>query len=241
MPVLTTTQVVNDDNAELTVSRQGGNEAAVFLTYIINNYYNLPDYMVFLHAERYQWHNDDPMYDGIPAVKHLQLPHVKKVGYASLRCTWTPGCPDEIFPAQGTDDQRPDPFGIRHAYTEAFGQFFPDVELPEVVAAPCCAQFAVSRDQVRKRPIVQFERVRQWLWETTLAPAVSGRVMEYLWHILFSMDAVSCPKTEQCFCERFGYCDLDCPDDGFCEGRYWFTPFFATFPPGWPFNGQGTK
>ena len=26
------------------------------------NYDNLPEYMVFLHSLRYQWHNEDPMY-----------------------------------------------------------------------------------------------------------------------------------------------------------------------------------
>ncbi len=32
------------------------------IRYIIDNYQNLPEYMVFLHALRYQWHNEDPMY-----------------------------------------------------------------------------------------------------------------------------------------------------------------------------------
>ena len=30
--------------------------------YIIDHYNNLPDVMVFMHSERYQWHNDDPIY-----------------------------------------------------------------------------------------------------------------------------------------------------------------------------------
>ena len=34
-----------------------GREASVYLTYIIQNYYTLPDYMVFIHGKRYQIHN----------------------------------------------------------------------------------------------------------------------------------------------------------------------------------------
>ena len=36
-----------------------GREASTYLTYIITHYYNLPDYLVFLHGERYQTHNGE--------------------------------------------------------------------------------------------------------------------------------------------------------------------------------------
>jgi hypothetical protein len=31
-------------------------------SYIIDRYDDLPDYIVFIHGLRYQWHNDDPIY-----------------------------------------------------------------------------------------------------------------------------------------------------------------------------------
>jgi hypothetical protein len=34
-----------------------GREASVYLTYIVQHYYHLPDYMVFIHGKRYQIHN----------------------------------------------------------------------------------------------------------------------------------------------------------------------------------------
>lgn len=38
-----------------------GREAASYLSYIITHYYHLPDYMVFVHGDRYQTHNgNDP-------------------------------------------------------------------------------------------------------------------------------------------------------------------------------------
>lgn len=34
-----------------------GREASVYLTYIVQHYHHLPDYMVFIHGKRYQIHN----------------------------------------------------------------------------------------------------------------------------------------------------------------------------------------
>ena len=53
---------MNDPRAKLTVAKNKGRESMAYLTYIIDNYDNLPEYMVFLHSLRYQWHNEDPMY-----------------------------------------------------------------------------------------------------------------------------------------------------------------------------------
>lgn len=37
-----------------------GREASVYLTYIIQHYNSLPDYVVFIHGKRYQIHNGKP-------------------------------------------------------------------------------------------------------------------------------------------------------------------------------------
>lgn len=63
--------VMDDPNAKLTVTRNKGRESTAYLTYIIDNYYDLPRYMVFIHALRYQWHNEDPMYGMLPSSHHL--------------------------------------------------------------------------------------------------------------------------------------------------------------------------
>lgn len=150
--------VVDDNDAELTLLHNIGREAAVYLTYIINHYYNLPDTMVFLHADRYQWHNDDPMYDGVMPVKNLQLDYVKQVGYTSLRCSWNPGCPIGLRPSADEPDSQ---FGIKHAYAEAFQHLFPDEVLPTEIGTACCAQFAITKEQIMKRKVWQYEAVRE--------------------------------------------------------------------------------
>ena len=65
-----------------------------------------------------------------------------------------------------------------------------DGEAPALVGAACCAQFAVSRDQVLARPLGDYERFREWIVETEKSDAKSGRVLEFLWHVIFGKDAV---------------------------------------------------
>ena len=54
--------VMNDPTAKLTVAKNKGRESMAYLTFLIDNYHDLPEFMVFLHSLRYQWHNEDPMY-----------------------------------------------------------------------------------------------------------------------------------------------------------------------------------
>ncbi len=229
---------VDDPRANETVAKNKGQEASVYLTYIIEHYFSLPDYMVFVHGKRYEWHTDDPMYDTSRSIQQLKLDHVEDEGYASLRCAWAPGCPLSIEPDPTVNDGI---FGIISEYYFAWEIFFPGVPVPETVAAPCCAQFAVSKAQVLQRPVSDYERYRQWLWDTGLPGGRSGRIMEYMWHVIFGKEAILCPDTEECYCKKFGLCDLDCREEGKCEGRYWDMGVDTTLPKGWPEQGQGER
>lgn len=137
--------------------------------------------MLFLHAERWQWHNDDPDYDGYAVLSRLQLPYLRTEGYVNLRCAWVLGCPGEIRPLQdstdlieGTDTGR--------TYKKAFEELLPDEPIPTVVGVSCCAQFGASRDTIRKRRREEYIGFREWLSKTELEDATSGRVFEYMWH-----------------------------------------------------------
>ena len=41
-----------------------------------------------------------------------------------------------------------------------------------------------------KRPRGDYERLRGWIVETEKSDALSGRVMEFLWHVVFGKEAV---------------------------------------------------
>ncbi|KAH8677700.1 hypothetical protein BX600DRAFT_545431 [Xylariales sp. PMI_506] len=227
--------VVDDPDAALVVPRNKGHESMVYLTYIIDHYDDLPEISIFIHASRFAWHNDDPDYDAVPTLRNLRLPHLRTAGYVNLRCTWMVGCPAEIYPhlneASAVDDLELMPTA-KHVYKKAFSELLPGVPVPDVVGVSCCAQFGVTRETIRRRPREDYVRFRRWLLDTPLEDALSGRVFEFSWHIIFGMEAVHCPSMADCYCQVYGLCDLNC-SEWECEGRYEF-PYSTRLPPGWP-------
>ncbi|KAL7276330.1 hypothetical protein RUND412_000668 [Rhizina undulata] len=225
---------VDDKNAEYTVPINKGRESMVYLTYIIDNYDNLPDVTIFSYSDRYQWHNDDPIYDQVPIIRNLGLENILLKGYVNLRCTWIIGCPDEIKPLAAManeSDRKP----LESKFGVAFTQLFPNVTVPDTVAVSWCAQFAVTREKIRERSRSDYIRYREWLIFTPLDDDDSGRIMEYSWHMIFGMPAVHCPNVQTCYCETFGLCNLTCSAMN-CEGRY-VLPLYSSMPKGWPDNG----
>ncbi|CEJ82107.1 hypothetical protein VHEMI02195 [[Torrubiella] hemipterigena] len=225
--------VVDDETARFTVPINKGREAMVFLTYIIDRYDTLPGNVFFHHAERFQWHNDNPDYDALNLLQRFQFSYLKKQGYVNLRCVWVLGCPAEIQPeldaAMGAVEE-----GVtaKRVYKKAFEELFPEEPLPDRVGVACCSQFAVRRETIRQRPQADYIRYREWLINSELPDNLSGRVLEYAWHIIFGKKAVHCPNAAVCYCEMYGLCRLKC-SQGDCEGQYRLPPY-ATLPPGWP-------
>lgn len=181
-----------------------------YLTYIIDHYASLPSVMAFLHPHRQgflrAWHTDSPLHDNVDSLRNLQLSFVRQNGFVNLRCNWNPGCVQdslndhvdrtvwqELFNGTSTP-----PFDEAGQWTRPsvnattpMPDFLKDVShLQGRTAATCCAQFAVSREQVRKRPIEDYIMFRDWLYGTAENDAKSGRVMEYLWHVIFGKDSV---------------------------------------------------
>lgn len=89
---------------------------------------------------------------------------------------------------------------------DAWQQMFGDAPLPRTIGAACCSQFAVSKEQIRSRSEDDYRRIRSWLLETPLADHVSGRILEFVWHIVFQREPVFCPPIEECYCNVFGAC-----------------------------------
>ncbi|KXJ97034.1 hypothetical protein Micbo1qcDRAFT_191624 [Microdochium bolleyi] len=234
--------IADDPRAPFTVLKNIGHESNVYLTYIIDHYDELPDVVVFLHGRRYQWHNEDPLYDGVPPLQKLRIPYVLSKGFATLRCSWLLGCPLEIKPDPAAKTKWDDPGADQRAKTEAayakaFKELFPSKPLPEAVGVHCGAQFATTRERIRANSVADYVSYRDWLWTTELTDEFSGRVMEYSWHLILGAPAVDCPHAGTCFCEKFGMCDLaECHDYG-CEKTYFFN--FGELPEKWPAEGSG--
>lgn len=162
-----------------------------YLTYIIDHYSDLPETIVFLHSHKdgypKAWHTDAEAYDNVASLRALNIGFVQRNGYANLRCIFIPGCPDEIQPfREPWEGHR----RAEHLMPDVWRYMFQNDHVPKAIGAACCSQFAVSRRQVHSRPLSDYERFRQWLFDTNEDDDSSGRVMEYLWHIFFGQDPV---------------------------------------------------
>ena len=178
--------VSDDPTAELTVPANRGNEAMVYLTYIVDNYEDLPDITYFHHDHLIAWHQ---ILDSVTEVNNLQTNLVKDEGYVSTRCV--PGCENyiplsktvvslNVIGTAGRELQIPT--FLRHFIGE-------DYPMPEVIAAPCCGQFAASKDAILRRSKEFWQKLQAWLADTPLDSSTSGRLIEYTWHILFGMES----------------------------------------------------
>ncbi|KAL8403105.1 hypothetical protein RB594_008387 [Gaeumannomyces avenae] len=171
----------------LTVPANKGNEAMVYLTYIVAHYDDLPDVVFFRHGHRRAWHQGG--HDAAAQVRGLRAAHVAAVGFASARCL--PGCENVMTIPGGPGRAVPlARFGAQGASREGMlatllAEFLGSggEEVPRRLAAPCCAQFAASRAAIRARPREWWVRLRDWLLHTPLDSLASGRLMEYTWAI----------------------------------------------------------
>jgi hypothetical protein len=170
-----------------------GREVSAYLSYVIDYYDNLPPYSIFIHADEKQRHNDlfGPKTSTI--LQNLRHEAIDAKGYLNLRCMHNPGCPSHVAPNNPTEADIKAGDARAHfaqIYRELFGM---NAVVPDEIGAPCCAQFAVSRKQIRRRPKSEYIHMMKWVDETSARLIDSyavGWVFESLWHVVFGMGAI---------------------------------------------------
>ncbi|KAK5136269.1 hypothetical protein LTR08_003876 [Meristemomyces frigidus] len=200
----TAVYVVNDRSAPLHPPKNKGHEVMVYLSYIIDSYEQLADTNIFMHAHRFAWHNNELLStDASLMVRNLSPERVARDGYMNLRCHWDPGCPLWLHPGAVTENfLKPEEWLIADSWAE----LFPLDPIPSVLAQPCCAQFAVSRERILATPKKRYMEMRDWILRTELSDYLSGRVFEYLWQYIFTASSVHCPSMSACYCDGYGLC-----------------------------------
>lgn len=202
--------IVNDPTAAYHPPINKGNEVMIYLTYVIEHYDDLPDISIFIHSHRYAWHNNDLLdNDMTEMLRHLNNERVIREGYMNLRCQWGPGCPHWLRPrdgATGAKMSKQEQLQISKVWHELFPSA---TSLPEVLSGPCCAQFAASRDAVRRLPLERYVEMRKWVMRTELSDFIVGRCFEYLWQYVFTGREEVCPDQHVCHCDGYGLCFED--------------------------------
>ena len=205
IPDLSTAIYVADDpTAPLHPPKNKGNEVMVYLTYIVDHYEDLPDIVLFMHSHRWSWHNKDIINnDAYEIITRLSSERVVREGYMNLRCHWNPGCPDWIHPGRVEED------GEKREEKElarVWSELFPSETIPQILAQPCCGQFALSSGRIQAIPKTTYVFYRDWLLRTKLDTYLSGRVWEYLWQHIFTGYSAFCPDQHVCYCDGYGVC-----------------------------------
>lgn len=200
----TAVYVADDPKAPLHPPKNKGHEVMIYLTYIIDFYDNLPDVAVFIHSHQTAWHNEEIFgTNSAVMLRRLSLDRVIREGYMNTRCNHSPGCPDWMHPgAVEEDETKQEEVMLARAWSE----LFPDEPVPSVLAQPCCAQFAISRERIQAIPRPRFVFYRDWLLQTDLSDYIAGRIWEYLWQYVFTGQPVVCVEESVCMCDGYGLC-----------------------------------
>ncbi|KAH8668402.1 hypothetical protein BX600DRAFT_510499 [Xylariales sp. PMI_506] len=197
--------VTDDELAPLSVPADKGNEAMVYLTYIIDHYADLPD-VVFFHHDHYKaWHQH---FDSIFEVSNIRTSYVLEQGLVSPRCQR--GCENIVRLGDEFADLKQFHLVDREVQLNSLMAAFLDEHesIPTKIASPCHGQFAASRRAIRGRSLEWWKRMRQWLIDTPLTSSESGRLLEFTWHIWLGQPAEICSATrEECLCKTFGHGD----------------------------------
>ena len=151
-----------------------GNEASVYLKYIIDHYDDLADFTFFVHDEEYSWHHTGSIIDRYnDAVKEAMngtlYNNINHHYLGSILCNpWY----DDILVWYNT-------------YIE---KYIPMSSLPNKDWTPGykgAAQFLVHKSLITNLPKEFYEGLYHWIITTHLSNFENGRYMEWTWHIFW--------------------------------------------------------
>jgi hypothetical protein len=182
-----------------------GRITEAYLTWIIENYNNLPETLVFIPPAD-PWGRDKMDFPN--ALKHLKVAFVQKSGFVNIRCPSRRGpirCDNKVLnPHNPSHEFRTLEANIPEIYRHLFSN---TTDVPKDIATVLGAEFAVSKAQVQKRSVDDYLRYWTWLNKTKMDDDSSGLLFEYIWHIVFGKDAIFCPEPVECECDVYGKCD----------------------------------
>ncbi|CAF1312242.1 unnamed protein product [Adineta steineri] len=169
-----------------------GREAVVYLRYIVDFYSNLPSSIAFIHAHRTSSHQKDPN-DVVVALRALKW---NKYSYMPLTSTRT----ESRFQHKALELQA----SVNY-------RLWVDVLQKELGPPPltgiqthCCASFVVRKEAILKHPKVFYSNIISYINSSYYSDYLTGRTLEYTWHMIFGQPAIFNLKT----CDLF-FCDVN--------------------------------
>jgi hypothetical protein len=154
-----------------------GNEASVYLKFIIDNYDNLSDYIFFTHDDEYTWHHSGSIIDRYNEAL-MEAFNGKTYFNVNNKCVL------------GSIKSNPWYDEILLWYNTYIEKYIPLSSLPEsdwTVGHRGSAQFLVHKSAILSLPIEFYNDLYQWIITTDLENAKSGRFLEWTWHLFWDI------------------------------------------------------
>ena len=168
----------NPDNP-LNIPVNKGNEASVYLKYIIDYYDELSDFTFFIHDEEYSWHHSGSIIDKYKeAIKSN-----RKYYNINDRCFWNRR--NIIIKEHG--------YKIYNLfiswYRNFLGKYIPFAKVPNkkdfLYGYRGSAQFLVHKNLIRNFPKEFYIKLYNWIITTKIPNYFSGRFLEWTWHVMW--------------------------------------------------------
>jgi hypothetical protein len=147
-----------------------GNEASVYLKYIIDNYNNLSDYTFFIHDEDYSWHHDGSIETClVTAMNSNEL-------FFNVNHTY-------LQPYSHISEKE----DLMKWYNKYIEPYIPYEKLPNkdwLSGYKACAQFLVHKSLILHLPCKFYIDIYNWINEFENYK-LSGYFLEWTWHLFW--------------------------------------------------------
>ena len=165
----------NIENNKIRKCINKGNESSSYLTYIIENYDNLPDYVAFIHGHLNAYHQSDNILNLID--------NFIECDYQTLnRKDWL-----NVLSKDSEEEFKRYNFEFVIENYDYLGLNLPK---PNKLVSTACAQFIVSKKSILNNSLNVYKNMLNWLENTDLSNEISGRVFEHLWCYIFTHNEV---------------------------------------------------
>lgn len=152
-----------------------GFESSSYLSYIIQNYHSLPEYVAFIHGHENSEHQTD-------STLNLILNSPEKEYFSINRKDWRNTLSDN---STSEADKR-----AWKWIKDNFNSIVSHLPLPNKLEFTACAQFIVSKQSILSNSIESYKHMMDWLESTELPDQITGRIFEYLWCYIFTHNEI---------------------------------------------------
>lgn len=162
-------------NNPLNVPVNKGNEASVYLKYIIDYYDDLPDFTFFIHDEEYAWHHSGSIIDKYDEAMQSNLMYYN----INDRAGWNRR---NLIPPETYVE-------LLKFYDKYIEAYIPISKVPNnedfIFGYIGSAQFLIHKKLIQNLPREFYSNLYDWIITTDLSNYISGRFLEWTWHVFW--------------------------------------------------------